>query len=190
VDGVELHWLPLGAGGSFVRTNGRVYESLAARVTGREPKDLYHSALTLHCDGGPTVIEMGPSTGAPPGPRGVVLEGPVGVPGVAGLRALRYEIRCWRGGVIGDLDEAVGDPVRLSHDAEVARRIIALAPHVPRLTWGRDERGVGEMWNSNSVISWLLKRAELEAETVRPPNGGRAPGWRAGITVARRADGR
>jgi hypothetical protein len=40
------------------------------------------------------------------------------------------------------------------------------------------------------VISWLLKRAELEAETVRPPNGGRAPGWRAGITVARRADGR
>lgn len=186
MDGVELHWLPLGAGGWFVKMNGRVYEWLAAQAGGRDPRELYHSALTLRCDGAPTVLEMGPSTGAPPGPRGVVVEGPVGLPGVAGLRALRYEVRCWRDGTIGDIDEAVGGPVRLSDDADDARRVIALAPDVPRLTWGRDELGTGEMWNSNSVVSWLLTRAGLGAETVRPPHGGRAPGWRAGVTVARR----
>jgi hypothetical protein len=40
-------------------------------------------------------------------------------------------------------------------------------------------------WNSNSVIAWLLARAGLSAETVRPPPGGRAPGWAAGVAVAR-----
>ena len=29
---VDLYWLPLGAGGHFVRLNGRIYEALAARV--------------------------------------------------------------------------------------------------------------------------------------------------------------
>jgi hypothetical protein len=164
------------------------FEAVAARVAGREAKDLYHSALTVRCDDTRSVIEMTPSTGAPHGPRGVVVEGPVGVPGVAGLRALRYEIRCWRDGAIDDIDEAVGDPIRLSDSAADARRVIALTREVPRLTWGRDELGTGEMWNSNSVVSWLVKRAGLPAEGIRPPRGGRAPGWRAGITVARRAD--
>lgn len=170
-----------------MRLNGRAFEALAARVAGREAKDLYHSALTLHCDGVPTIIEMTPSVGGPSGDHGVVVEGPVGVRGVAGVGVLRYEIRCWANGRISDIGEQVAPPLRLSDRAEDARRIIALAPQVPALTWGRDEHGVGEMWNSNSVISWLVKRAELAAEAVRPPRGGRAPGWRAGITVARRA---
>jgi len=39
---VDLCWLPLGAGGHFVRLNGRVYEFLAA-VAARQPRcDLYH----------------------------------------------------------------------------------------------------------------------------------------------------
>jgi hypothetical protein len=29
---VDLYWLPLGAGGHFVRLNGRIYEALAARM--------------------------------------------------------------------------------------------------------------------------------------------------------------
>ena len=29
---VDLYWLPLGAGGHFVRLNGRLYEALAARL--------------------------------------------------------------------------------------------------------------------------------------------------------------
>ncbi len=44
---VDLYWLPLGAGGHFVRLNGRVYEGLAARVARRPPCDLYHSALQV-----------------------------------------------------------------------------------------------------------------------------------------------
>jgi hypothetical protein len=42
------------------------------------------------------------------------------------------------------------------------------------------------MWNSNSVISWLLARSGLPTEVIRPPAGGRAPGWHAGLVVARR----
>jgi hypothetical protein len=44
---VELYWLPLGAGGHFVRLNGRVYEALAARLQRRLACDLYHSALQI-----------------------------------------------------------------------------------------------------------------------------------------------
>jgi len=43
------------------------------------------------------------------------------------------------------------------------------------------------MWNSNSVISWLIVRSGLAIESIRPPAGGRAPGWHAGVVVARRA---
>jgi Polyketide cyclase / dehydrase and lipid transport len=45
------------------------------------------------------------------------------------------------------------------------------------------------MWNSNSVISWLLVHAGVGVDAIRPPAGGRAPGWDAGLVVARRAGG-
>ncbi len=134
-------------------------------------------------------MEMTPSFGGPGTDRGVVVTGPVGRARrrrrqAAALRdpllARREHQRHRRGG---------GDPLRLSDSADDARRIIALAPDVPPLTWGRDERNAGEMWNSNSVIAWLVKRAGLAAEQVRPPRGGRAPGWRAGVTVARHREG-
>jgi hypothetical protein len=41
------------------------------------------------------------------------------------------------------------------------------------------------MWNSNSVIAWLLADAGLPAEQLHPPPGGRAPGWWAGVSLAR-----
>ena len=44
--GVDLYWLPLGAGGHSVRLNGRVYEAVAARRAGAR-RDLYHSALVV-----------------------------------------------------------------------------------------------------------------------------------------------
>jgi hypothetical protein len=40
------------------------------------------------------------------------------------------------------------------------------------------------MWNSNSVISWLLASADLDLSELSPPRHGRAPGWRAGIEAA------
>jgi hypothetical protein len=41
------------------------------------------------------------------------------------------------------------------------------------------------MWNSNSLISWLIARSGLDVEAVHPPAGGRAPGWDAGLVMAR-----
>jgi hypothetical protein len=42
------------------------------------------------------------------------------------------------------------------------------------------------MWNSNSVIAWVIARSGIDVESINPPAGGRAPGWRAGLVVARR----
>jgi hypothetical protein len=44
----------------------------------------------------------------------------------------------------------------------------------------------GEMWSSNSVIAWLLTSSDFDIDWIRPPAGGRAPGWDAGGVVARR----
>jgi hypothetical protein len=40
--------------------------------------------------------------------------------------------------------------------------------------------------NSNSTISWLIARSGLDVESIALPRGGRAPGWQAGIVIARR----
>ena len=37
-----------------------------------------------------------------------------------------------------------------------------------------------------AVIAWVLARSGLHGEAVAPPDGGRAPGWRAGLELARR----
>ena len=71
-------------------------------------------------------------------------------------------------------------------DARVAGHVLDLAAIVPVPVWGRDELDAGEMWNSNSVIAWLVTAAGLPAGELRPPAGGRAPGWDAGLAVARR----
>jgi hypothetical protein len=42
------------------------------------------------------------------------------------------------------------------------------------------------MWSCNSVISWVLTRAGIDIGAIPLPPHGRAPGWDAGITVARR----
>jgi hypothetical protein len=186
--GVDLYWLPLGAGGHSVRLNGRVFEAVAARLEGRPPCDLYHSALVVHVPEGRFVIEQGPVGRRDRAERGVVSEGAVGSRWARRFRIFRYELRCWREGVISDVAEAVESPRRLTGDADRARRLLELMPSVPTPVWGRDELRAGEMWNSNSVISWLIARSGLPAESIPLPGGGRAPGWRAGLVVARRQD--
>ena len=186
---VDLYWLPLGAGGHFVRMNGRIYEALAAWRGKRSRRDLYHSALIVTMPAGTFVIEQAwliPSGDKKQ--RGVVAEGPVGTERARSLRFLRYEVRRWRDGVIADLDEAVESPQRLTDDVVLAERVLELVPEVPTPVWGRDEVRAGEMWNSNSLISWLIARAGLDIDAVQPPAGGRAPGWDAGVIVARRQD--
>jgi hypothetical protein len=185
---VELYWLPLGAGGHCVRLNGRIFEAISARIEHREPRDLYHSALEIQLAGTRYVIEMAPVWNERAKERGVLAEGSVGMRGAGRLRLFRYEIRCWRDGHIPDVDEAVDSPRCLSTDPECARRILELVPHVPTAVWGRDELDTGDMWNSNSLISWLIATSGLDVRNIRPPAGGRAPGWAAGVTVADRAE--
>ncbi len=185
MSGVDLYWLPLGAGGRSVRLNGRVFEAVVSRLERREARDLYHSALVVSVPEGTFVIETAPVRDGAGASRGVVGEGAVGSRLAGGLRLFRYELRCWRDGVIPDVEEAVESPRRVTDDPAVAARLLELVPDVPLPVWGRDELRAGEMWNSNSVVSWLLTRAGADADALAPPAGGRAPGWQAGIVVAR-----
>lgn len=184
--GVDLYWLPLGAGGWFVRLNGKAYEALVAARGRRGRADLYHSALIVTAPEGRFVIESAPVPRGDSSSRGVVCEGAVGHRALRRLRSFRYEVRCWRDGVVPDIGEAVDSPHRLTDDAAVARRLLGLAPRLPSPVWGRDELGTGDMWNSNSVVSWLLTASGLDVDAIRPPAGGRAPGWAAGVVAARR----
>lgn len=188
---VELFWIPLGAGDTTgcVRWNGVVFEAASAAWQGRRPAALYHSALAVHLDGTRHVIEMTPAWGCPLPERGVVCEGPVGLAGLGRLRWFRYEVRCWPDGTLPDEAEAVGGPQPLVSDTRRARRLVDLVPSFPTLTWGRDELGTGDMWNSNSLTAWLLARSGHEVP-LGPPPAGRAPGWHAGRALAARQDAR
>ena len=189
--GIDLYWLPLGAGGHSVRLNGRVFEAMVARREGRPRLDLYHSALVVHVPpDGRFAIEQGPAGRGDGSARGVVSGGAVGSRWLGRFRLFRYELRCWRDGVIADLAEAVDSPCLLTSDAGSAQRVLDAAPAVPTAVWGRDELDTGEMWNSNSVIAWLLARSGIAVDSIEPPAGGRAPGWQAGLAVARREDAR
>jgi hypothetical protein len=181
---VDLYWLPLGAGGHSVRLNGRLYEAVAARAGRRPACDLYHSALQVQVPEATYVIEQTPAAELSGEQRGVVAEGAVGSRWAGRFRVFRYEIRLWRNGRIPDVAEAVGTPVRLSDDEDCARRVLDVVPRVPTPVWGRDELGTGEMWNSNAVIAWVVASSGIDTRSIRPPEGGRAPGWRAGLMVA------
>ena len=183
---VKLYWIPLGAGGHSVRFNGRVYEAIKAARQHRQRYDLYHAALVVELNGDPYTIEIAPSPDADEASRGVVATGAVGSRYIGWMRLFRYEVRCWRGGSIPDLAEAVGGPHQISSDRDIGRRLLDLVPTVPTPVWGRDELNTGEMWNSNSVIAWLIATAGLPTALLRPPPRGRAPGWLAGLVVARR----
>ena len=185
---VDLYWLPLGAGGHFVRLNRRIHEALAARVRRRPACDLYHSALQVKVAEGTFVVEQAPVHDWSGMQRGVVAEGAVGSRWAGRFRIFRYEIRLWFGGHIPDVAEAVDSPRRLTTDEDRARRVLDLVGQVPTPVWGRDELATGDMWNSNSVIAWVIARSGIDADLIQPPAGGRAPGWHAGLVVARRQD--
>jgi hypothetical protein len=183
--GVDLYWLPLGAGGRFVRFNGRLYEHIVARWEGRPPLDLYHTALEVRRYGLRHTIEMSWPVAPDDGrSRGVVAEGNVGARWLGHYRAFRYEVRCWPKGTIPDIRSAVASPHRVTDDEHLARQVLEVTRAVPTEIWGRDELGLGEMWNSNSIVSWVLERAGIPTAGIEPPPGGRAPGWDAGRALA------
>lgn len=184
---IDLLWIPLGAGGvGFIRLNGRIYEAIKARLERRPPLNLYHTALEVQSPEGRFIVENAwPSPNSDIASRGVVFEGPVFDRRLARLRVFRYEVRRWPDGDIADAGEAVGGPQRVTTDPELVERLLNNVASVPEMIWGRDELHIGEMWNSNSVISWLLSRSGVAVDVIRPPAGGRAPGWAAGILGAR-----
>jgi hypothetical protein len=186
---VELLWIPLGAGQRVVRTSGRAIEMLAAFVQRRHPCDLYHSALVVTVPAARYVIEMTPTPDGFGVRRGVVAEGVVGSKWLGKLRQFRYEIHRWPDGVIPDADFAIA-PLIFHVGLADAYRLLAAVPFVPTPVWGRDELDAGEMWNSNSVTSWILNRGGIDSARIQPPIGGRAPGWHAGVVVANRAGNR
>ena len=54
------------------------------------------------------------------------------------------------------------------------------------------EGAVGTSWAGRSRIfrlltAWVLTRSGIDTTPVHPPTGGRAPGWQAGLVVARRS---
>jgi hypothetical protein len=183
---VDLSWIPLGAGAHVVRLSGRVFEAIDATVHRRPRCDLYHSALQIALDGDRWIVEMTPVPDDDGARRGVVVEGPVGTRLAGHLRMFRYEVRRWRDGVIPDLAHAVGSPTRVTDDPRLASEVLDLVPSVPALVWGRDELRTGDMWNSNSLTSWLLVRGGIDTTWLRPPTRGRAPGWRAGLFIGAR----
>ena len=181
---VDLYWIPLGAGSPLVQASGRLFEALSARRHRRPRCDLYHAGLQVVVPDGRFTIEQAPVPDKHSEARGVVAVGPVGLRSAGRLRLFRYEVRCWRDGIIPDIAAAVDSPVQLTTDVEVATRVLELLPDIPTPVWGRDEASTGDMWNSNSVVAWVLTRSGIDLDPLHPPSGGRAPGWNAGRIVA------
>ncbi|HEX7165575.1 MAG TPA: hypothetical protein VF230_01210 [Acidimicrobiales bacterium] len=181
---VDLYWIPLGAGQHSVRLNGIVYETVVATIQRRTRCDLYHSVLELHLPSGHYWVEMTPVPDRDGERRGVVARGAVGSTMLGRLRLFAYEVRRWRDGVVPDLAYAVASPIRVARDLSVAHRVFDALPHVPTLVWGRDELSVGDMWSCNSIISWALVTAGVDAGAISLPPRARAPGWDAGIAAA------
>ena len=182
---VDLLWLPVGAGGHVVVHTSRWWEQAQARREHRAPRPLFHAALEAFVGGSRHVIEMGPAWGMRDPSRGVLVTGPVAMRVLGRSRLFRYEVRCWRDGDLPDRAFAVGTPTRFAMPEPEARALLRRVADVPVLTWGRDALGVGDMWNSNSLVSWLLQTSGVDAAAIVPPDNGSAPGWASGLAAAR-----
>lgn len=181
---VRLWWLPVGAGGHVVIHTSRWWERWRAWREHRAPQPLFHAALEVDTGTVRWVVEMAPAWGRHPVPRGVVAVGPVGSRVLAASSLFRYEVRCWPDGIIDDLAYAAEPPVVFALSAAHAEALLRRTAQVPRLVWGARTPG-GDMWNSNSLVAWLLQTAGIDAARLQPPGGGRAPGWAAGVEAAR-----
>jgi hypothetical protein len=68
--------------------------------------------------------------------------------------------------------------------------VLALVPRVPTVTWGRDELAADEMWNSNSVVRWLLARSGIDPAARPQRDRSRASALARAWPRSRRVGGR
>jgi hypothetical protein len=184
---LDLYWIPVGAGTPVVRVSVGIFEAISALVERRKRCTLFHAALIATGESGTVAVEVAPTPDAfGRRDRGVVAVGTVGLSWLHRLRAFRYEVRRWPNGTIPDLAQAVASPMLLTEDDHLVQRCLELVAEVPTPVWGRDELRLGEMWNSNSVIAWVLAQVDLLPSAPLPPGLARAPGWDAGIRAAER----
>lgn len=186
---MTLHWIPVGAGGHVVRHTSGWFERAAARREHRRPLRLVHAALTLVLGERTYAVEMAPAWGAGAGGAGVVATGPVGSRALGRSRLWRYEVRCTPDRPVPDVALQVGEGRVLTRDPRAVGALRAVVGDVPPLVWGRDQLGCGDMWNSNSLISWALAEVGLSDAAGPVPSGCGAPGWRAGLVLAQRRRG-
>jgi len=186
---VNLFWLPLGGDECSGRSNGRVFEAYAARRRHRPERDLYLSVLEVTLGPDHFVIETTPVRDDQEADQGGVSEGPVGAGRLGRSPLLRYEVRRSFDGASSEDAGAANRPSCVGRDGANARHLLGLVPQIPDLTWGRDQLGAGDAWNSNLMVAWLLGRSGHHVRDVVPPPHCRAPGWAAGLALARaRAD--
>ena len=169
--------------------NGKVFEAVAAWLDRRDRRDLYHSALEVQRAGGTVRDRAGAGAGerrrrarrrrrgrrrqhaaARPLPRSSATRSGAGATGC-----------------IPDVGEAVESPRRLSDDPDCARRLLELVPAGADARLGPRRAGRRrdvELELDSSPGS--SRAAGSTSRRSRRPRGGRAPGWQAGIVIARR----
>ena len=173
--------------GTRCASTARSIEAIDAARRHRERCDLYHAALVVELGGDRSRSSSRPRPTRDEASRGVVATGAVGSPlgrpaAPVPLRGPLLARRVDPGSRRGGRRTAPAEPATRPRPAA----LLDLVAAVPTPVWGRDELRAGEGWNSNSVIAWLIATAGLWTERVHPPAGGRAPGWDAGLEVARR----
>lgn len=184
---IVLWWLPVGAGAPtrISQVTSGWWERLEAKRDQRAPQQLFHTALEVFTGTERFVIEVAPEWSDPHiRERGVIARGPVGIQWLGRSKLFRYEVRCWPNGELSDRSWAVGGPVTVSRSDDNVRALLQHIERAPVLTWGRTVHPTGDMWNSNSLVSWLLEMSGIDASKLHPPANGRAPGWDAGVALA------
>ena len=185
---VDLYWIPLGAGGHCVRFNGRVFEALEAARQHRQRCDVYHAALVVELDGDRYTIEIAPSPNADEASRGVVATGAVGsrYARLAAPVSLRDPLLARR---VNPRSRLGGRRPPPAHQRSTDRPP-ATRPHRDRAhaRLGTRRARSGREWNSNSDDRLADRHRRSVDRDLRPPPRGRAPGWDAGLEVARRSE--
>jgi hypothetical protein len=144
---------------------------VVSRLERRRACDLYHSAFIVHVPEGRFVIEQAPVGRGDALDRGVVSEGAAGSRWAERFRIFRYEIRCWRDGVL--VVNQASRP-RLAQLARVpgirgAYGAIGRHPDYEQTTGVLVVRLESPLWYANASLALDSAGIELALADVRLP---------------------